>query len=336
MSVTRRGLLIAGAAAAVSPLFAIRRARAAEFVMKCSVPSAPMHPLAVRLVEAAKRIGEQSNGRIDFQVYPSGQLGGDIDVLSQTRIGAVQFQCLGGTTAASQVPRAAINGIGFAFADYGKVWAAMDGDVGAAVRQDFDKAGFYALPKIFDNGFRQLTTSSKQVKNVADVKALKLRVPQAPIWVSLWRALGASPTTIDFSEVYSALQTKIVEGQENALALVESNKLYEVQKYCSLTNHQWDGWWLLAHKETWHKLPDDMRGILATNLDQAAKDEREDISRSTEDLRKQLTASGLTFNEPDRESFKSVLKKSPYYKEWRGKFGDQLWDALQKYCGELG
>jgi TRAP-type transport system periplasmic protein len=336
MLVTRRGLMIGCAAVGALPLFSVRRAQAAEFVMKCSLPSAPMHPLAVRIGEAAKRIAKQSDGRIDFQVYPSGQLGGDIDVLSQTRIGAVQFQCLGGTTAASQVPRAAINGIGFAFADYGKVWAAMDGDVGASVRQDFDKAGFYTLPKIFDNGFRQLTTSSKQIKNVADVKGLKLRVPQAPIWVSLWRALGASPTTIDFSEVYSSLQTKIVEGQENALALVESNKLYEVQKYCSLTNHQWDGWWMLAHKGTWEKLPDDLKGILATNLDQAAKEERADISSATDDLQKKLTAAGLTFNEPDRASFKSTLQKSSYYKDWRGKFGDQLWDALQKYCGEMG
>ena len=234
MLLSRRTLLAGTVAASTLPLFTIRRAQAAEFVMKCSITSAPTHPLTLRMMEAAKRIGEQSNGRIDFQVYPSSQLGGDIDVLSQTKIGAVQFQCIGGTTAAAQVPSAAINGIGFAFADYDHVWAAMDGDVGAIVRQDYDKAGFYSLPKIFDNGFRQLTTSTRQVKTVADVKGLKLRVPQATIWVSLWRALGASPTTIDLSEVYSALQTKIVEGQENALALIESNKIYEVQKYCAL------------------------------------------------------------------------------------------------------
>jgi tripartite ATP-independent transporter DctP family solute receptor len=328
--------MIGTAAASTLPLFTIGRAQAAEFVMKCSITSAPTHPLTLRMMEAAKRIGEQSNGRIDFQVYPSSQLGGDIDVLSQTKIGAVQFQCIGGTTAAGQVPSAAINGIGFAFRDYDAVWAAMDGDVGAIVRQDYDKAGFYALPKIFDNGFRQLTTSTKQVKTVADVKGLKLRVPQATIWTSLWRALGASPTTIDLSEVYSALQTKIVEGQENPLALIESNKIYEVQKYCALTNHMWDGWWMLGHKGTWEKLSDDLKGILEKNLVQAVMEERADIGSTTDALQKKLTAAGLTFNEPDRESFKTLLKGTSYYKEWRGRFGGRLWDSLQKYCGELG
>lgn len=168
------------------------------------------------------------------------------------------------------------------------------------------------------------------------MKGLKLRVPQATIWTSLWRALGASPTTLDLSEVYSALQTKVVEGQENALALIESNKLYEVQKHCAMTNHQWDGWWLLGHKGTWDKLPDSAKEILSHNFEQAVVGERADIVDNNATLQKTLSTAGLAFNEPDRQSFKAALAKTSYYKDWHAKFGDKLWDALQKYSGPLG
>lgn len=330
---TRRTFALATAAL---PLFSIRRAVAADFVLKCGITTAPSHPLSVRLMEASKRINEQSNGLIDFQVYPASQMGGDVDMLSQTKAGALQFQCISGITAAVQAPGAAISGIGFAFENYEKVWSAMDGDLGASIRKDYEKAGFYAVPKMFDNGYRQLTTTSRQVKTVADVKGLKLRVPPANLWVSLWRAFGASPTTVDLSEVYSALQTKIVDGQENPLALIEANKIYEVQKFCTLTSHQWDGWWMLGHKGTWEKLPDQMKDVLSRNLDRAAMEERADISTATDALRQKLASAGVTFIEPDRTSFRAALSASSYYKDWRAKFGDAAWDTLQRYTGALG
>lgn len=335
MSVSRRSVLLSAAGAAALPLVHISRAQAADYVLKCSLSIAATHPLAIRLTEASKRIAEQSNGKIDLQVYPSAQLGGDVDVLSQTRSGAVQLQCIGGTTAAVMVPIAAINGVGFAFADYDKVWAAMDGDVGKAVVAAYNKSGFFALPRIFDNGFRQLTTSTKEVKTVADVKGLKLRVPAAQIWVSLWKALGASPTMLDLSEVYSALQTKIVEGQENGVQLIETSKFYEVQKHCALTNHQWDGWWMLGHKATIDGLPDTQKEVLLKNLDQAVTEERADIRDSTDGTIKKLTGLGLAFNDIDLASFRNQLKSTTYYKDWQAKFGDAAWNTLQNYTGPL-
>lgn len=152
MTIVRRKLLFGTAAVAAMPFF-IKKASAADITLKCAITTAPTHPLSLRLMEASKRIAEQSQGKIDFQVYPSSQLGGDIDVLAQTKIGAVQFQCVGGTTTSAMIPNAAINGVGFAFPDYDAVWGAMDGDVGAIVRQDNEKAGFFAYPKSFDNGF---------------------------------------------------------------------------------------------------------------------------------------------------------------------------------------
>src|SRR6202023_101996 len=126
------------------------------------------------------------------------------------------------------------------------------------------------MDKIWDNGFRQITTSTKPIVTPADLQGMKIRVPVSALWTSLFKSLGASPTGINFAEVYSALQTKLVDGQENPLAIIYAAKLYEVQKYCSLTNHMWDGWWFLANKAAWDKVPATIQEIVAKRINEAA------------------------------------------------------------------
>ena len=205
----------------------------------------------VRAKEMAAAIKAETNGRFDLQIFPNNQLGSDTDMLSQIRSGGVEFFTLSGLILATLVPAASINGIGFAFPDYDTVWKAMDGDLGAHVRGEINKAGLEVMDKIWDNGFRQTTSSSKPINGPDDFKGFKIRVPVSPLWTSMFKAFDASPASINFSEVYSALQTKIVEGQENPLAIISTAKLYEVQKYCSLTNHMWDGFWFLANRRAW-------------------------------------------------------------------------------------
>ena len=101
--------------------------------------------------------------------------------------------------------------------------------------------------KILDSGYRNITTSNRPINAVEDLKGMKMRVPPSPVWVSLFTALGSSPTSITINELYSALQTKIVDGQENPLTVIEAGKYYEVQKYCSITEHMWDGLWIIAN-----------------------------------------------------------------------------------------
>src|ERR1700742_4750052 len=127
---------------------------------------------------------------------------------------------LSGLILSTLIPIASINGIGFAFPDYDTVWKAMDGELGAFVRGEIAKANLVAMDKIWDNGFRQTTSSSKPIKSPDDYKGFKIRVPVSPLWTSMFKAFDASPASINFSEVYSSLQTKIVEGQENPLALI--------------------------------------------------------------------------------------------------------------------
>ena len=262
MSFSRRALLKASAASAVlggigAPFVA--RAQTAEFTYKYANNLPDGHPMNVRAKEMAAAIKAETNGRFDLQIFPNNQLGSDTDMLSQIRSGGVEFFTLSGLILATLVPAASINGIGFAFPDYDTVWKAMDGDLGAHVRGEITKAGLVVMDKIWDNGFRQTTSSTKPINGPDDYKGFKIRVPVSPLWTSMFKAFDAAPASINFSEVYSALQTKIVEGQENPLAIISTAKLYEVQKYCSLTNHMWDGFWFLANRRAWEKLPEDMQ-----------------------------------------------------------------------------
>lgn len=338
MSFSRRTLLKATAASAVlggvgAPFVA--RAAQAEFTYKFANNLPDSHPLNIRAKEMSAAIKTETNGRVDVQVFPNNQLGSDTDVLSQLRSGGVEFFTLSGLILATLVPAASINGMGFAFPDYPTVWKAMDGDLGAYIRAQIAKANIVAMDKIWDNGFRQTTSSTKPINGPDDYKGFKIRVPVSPLWTSMFKAFDAAPASINFSEVYSALQTKIVEGQENPLALISTAKLYEVQKYCSLTNHMWDGYWFLANRAAWEALPEDVRPIVAKNINAAAVKARADTEKLNATVKDDLAAKGLIFNQPDVAPFRDKLRAAGFYSDWKGKYGEEAWAILEKAVGKL-
>ncbi|MBB6307946.1 TRAP transporter substrate-binding protein [Xanthobacter tagetidis] len=338
MSLTRRTLLKASAASALVGGIAaphVARAQAAEFSYKYANNLPVTHPMNVRANEMVEAIKKETNGRVEIKVFPSSQLGGDTDMLSQLRSGGIEFFTLSPLILSTLVPNASISGIGFAFPDYAAVWKAMDGELGAYVRGQIAKSGIVALDKIWDNGFRQITTSTKPIQTAADLKGLKIRVPVSPLWTSMFKAFDSAPASLNFSEVYTALQTGAVDAQENPLAIISTAKLYEVQKYCSLTNHMWDGFWFLANRRAFERLPEDLRAIVVKNVNAAGVKERADVVELNATLRKELAEKGLAFNEPKVDSFRDQLRKAGFYAEWKGKYGDEAWATLEKYTGPL-
>jgi tripartite ATP-independent transporter DctP family solute receptor len=336
MKVSRRHMLAGGSillASVTAPRIA--RAQQAQWVYKYANNLPEAHPMNVRAREMAAAIKQETNGRFDLQIFPSSQLGSDTDTLSQIRSGGVEFFTLSGLILSTLVPAASINGMGFAFADYDTVWKAMDGDLGAYIRAQIAKANLIAMERIWDNGFRQTTTSTKPIATPDDFRGMKLRVPPSPLWTSMFKAFDASPASINFNEVYSALQTKIVDGQENPLAIIATAKLYEVQKYCSLTNHMWDGFWFLANQRAWQNLPDDVRTIVAKHINAAGLKERDDVAKLNASLQQDLAAKGLIFNRPDPGPFRSKLRAAGFYTEWKSKYGEEAWSLLEKSVGKL-
>ena len=336
MNMTRRTVLRSTALATslAVPMHSVF-AQKAEFNYKYANNLPVSHPMNIRAKEMADAIRTETNGRVDIQIFPNNQLGSDTDVLSQLRSGGVEFFTLSGLILSTLVPASSISGVGFAFSDYASVWKAMDGDLGAYIRQQIAKANLVAMDKIWDNGFRQITSSSRPIATPQDLKSLKIRVPVSPLWTSMFKALEAAPTSINFAEVYSALQTKIVDGQENPLAIIATAKLYEVQKYCSLTNHMWDGFWFLGNRRAWEKLPADLQTIVAKHINGAAVKERADVAALNASLQQELAGKGMTFNQPDGTLFRDQLSKAGFYSEWKAKYGDEAWALLERSAGKL-
>jgi tripartite ATP-independent periplasmic transporter solute receptor, DctP family len=338
MILSRRRLLSVGSTAFAGAVIGapfIARAQQAEFTYKYANNLPETHPMNARAREMAAAIKAETNGRVDLQIFPNSQLGSDTDTLSQVRSGGVEFFTLSGLILSTLVPAASINGVGFAFPNYDAVWKAMDGELGTYVRAQIAKANLVAMDKIWDNGFRQTTSSTKPINTPDDLKGFKIRVPVSPLWTSMYKAFEAAPASINFNEVYSSLQTKVVEGQENPLAIVSTAKLYEVQKYCSLTNHMWDGFWFLANRRAWERLPEDVRTIMAKHINAAAIKEREDVAKLNANLQQELAGKGLVFNQPDPVPFRDKLRQAGFYAEWKGKYGDEAWAILEKSVGKL-
>ncbi len=332
---TRRALL---AGAAALPLLTLlkRPADAAEFELKYATGQDPSHPVNLRAQEALTRIREATSGRVDIKLFPANQLGSDTDLLTQVRNGSVDFFNLSSLILATLVPVSGITSVGFAFKNYDEVWKTMDGELGDHIRAEIAKTPIFTVSKIWDNGFRHVTSSTREIRTPADLKGFKLRVPPAPPLTSLFKALDASPTPINFNEVYTSLQTKVVEGQENPLAIIATTRLYEVQKSCSLTGHVWDGYWVLGNKRAFAKLPPDIQAIITRELDKSAVDQRADIANLSETLKAELTAKGITFIDVQQDDFRKALAGTNFYAEWKQKYGPTAWDLLEKVSGKLG
>jgi tripartite ATP-independent transporter DctP family solute receptor len=195
--------------------------------------------------------------------------------------------------------------------------------------------GLIAPARLWDNGFRQITSSTRSIRTPADLQGFKIRVPPAPMLTSVFKNLGAGPTPINFNELYSALQTQVVEGQENPLAIFSSTKLYEVQKTVSMTGHVWDGYMMLANRRAWQALPEDARAIIARELDHSGEEERADIAVLSESLRKDLVEKHMTFIDVDRGLFRAALAKTTFYADWKAKYGDAAWGLMETTTGKL-
>ena len=333
-NITRRGL-VAGASAL--PLVAInaKGARAASFRYRFATNLPAAHPLNTSNAAAIARIKAATDGELDIALYPASQLGTDPVMLSQVRSGAIQFFTLSPLILSTLVPGAAINGVGFAFASEAQAFAAMDGKLGALVRDQINKAGLVVFDKIYDNGFRQITTSTHPIQTPDDLRHLSIRVPPAALWTSMFDDFGASPTTVSFSEVYTALQTHLVNAQENPLAIISTAKLYEVQKYCSMTNHMWDGFWLLANPAAFNALPAEIQAIARREFARAALEQRAEVAKLTSGLQASLKSHGLIFNNTDPAPFRAKLASAGFYTTWQAKFGATAWSTLETYTGPL-
>jgi tripartite ATP-independent transporter DctP family solute receptor len=331
----QRQKFLAGSAAVFASINVIKApAKAAEFEYKFATNAPISHPLNTNAVPMWENVKKETGGKVDVKIFPNNVLGGDTAMLTQLRSGAIQFFTLSGGILTNVVPVAGIQGVPFAFKSLKDVFAAFDGDLGAYVRKEIENNGLYAFPLITDNGFRQITNSVRPISTVKDLEGLKIRTPVGKLWVDLFKTLGAQVATINISEAYSALQTHVVDGQENPYIVIEFQRFFEVNKYLSVTNHMWDGYWFLANLDAWKALGPDNQKIVSKYADIYSRGERRDNNNFNIALAEKLGRQGMAINTADTSTFKAKLPD--FYARWKNEFGATAWSIMEKYTGKLG
>ena len=332
----RRRFLVGATATALAINYVRRPGEAAEFEYKIGT-NVPMNdPRNVNIVLMSKRLLQETNGRFKLTLYPNNQLGGDTAMLTQIRSGALEFFTISGGILSAVVPATDIQGVPFAFKSLDVAYKAMDGDLGAYLRKQINDKGIAVMPHMLNNGFRQITNSVRPIKVVDDLNGLKIRTPPGKLWVDLFKTLGASVIGMNFAELYTALQTHTVDGQENPYIIEEIGRLYEVQKYLSITNHMWDAFWVIANMDKWNALGPQLQDVVTKNMIVYARDQRRDNDLLNESLSDKLQRQGLVFNKADVATFKAKLNAAKFYDRWRDTFGAEAWTILEKYTGKLG
>lgn len=330
----RRTLLSTGAATAGA--FFIRGAHAAEFNYKLGLELREDEPLPKRMLEACKAIAAETNGRLQIQGFPNGQLGNPQETLNQVRSGSLEFLTSSFGILSGVAPVAGMPTLGFIFDGYDKLWQAVDGELGQFVAKDIEKRGeLVVLNGVHDIGFRHITSGRRPIAEPKDLKGFRIRTPPTPFLTSLFSALGASPTPIPFGDLYTALQTGTVDGQENPLTVVDSFKFYEVQKFCTLTSHTWDGWVPVANRAAWERLPEDLRRVVSRNFLKAAIQQRKDIAAQSAIVKAGLEKKGMQFHTPAPGAFQAVLRGTNFYSQWKGRIGSDGWAVLERAVGKL-
>jgi tripartite ATP-independent transporter DctP family solute receptor len=333
---TRRRFAV-GLAAMGGTLLLTRRLRAAEFELRNFHNQPADSPQHKRLLEMWAAVEKETNGRVHCTVYADNNQtpGSDPAVFKMLVDGEIDFFNLNGGIIGNLVPPVNVQGIPFAFRTEAQVYRAIDGDLGQYLAQEMRAKGIYAVPgACFENGFRQISSSLRPVRTAADLQGFRMRTPDAPIYVECWKALGATPVVVNFNMLYETLKNKAADGQDNPLNIVELLKLYEVQKYESMTSHMWSGFNLIANLKKWESLPADVQAAINRNGPKYAGLQRNDNDTMNNSLRGTLERRGMVFNDVDPASFRAML--GGYYARWKQEMGARTWTLLEGHVGKMG
>jgi TRAP-type transport system periplasmic protein len=313
-----------------------RNIQAADFKLRQFHNQPADSPLHKRLVEMWAAVKAETGGRVDVTTFADNDKlpGSDPAALKMLVDGELDFFTLNGGLIGTVVPAVNVQGIPFAFRDEAQVYHAIDGDLGAYLAKEMAAKGIYAVPRAcFENGFRQITCSVRPIQTAEDLNGIKMRTPDTPVYVECWKALGATPVVFNFDKIYEVLKTHEADAQDNPLNVAELLKLYEVQKYISLTNHIWSGFNLIANLKMWQGLPADVQRIVERNAEKYVKLQRDDTDKMNHDLPPRLTQRGMVINQPDAASFRARL--GGYYARWKDTIGSKAWALLESHVGKL-
>lgn len=303
------GVLVLGLAAA---------ANAADFVFKLGHIADPENPYAKGAEKFAQLVKEKTGGKVEIQVFPSSQLGNQRDLVEGTQFGTIDFTMTSTAVLGNFLPQIAVFDLPFIFRDVQHAYKALD-TVGMEIAQKLQGMKLLAY---YENGVRHMTNSKRPIRKPEDMKGLKIRVMEQPIYIEMIKALGGNPTPMAFGELFTALQQGVVDGQENPAAHIYTARFFEVQKYISLTAHTYSAEPMLVSLAAWNKLPKDLQEKV-----QAAANESKDWQR---DLCRQLEEGYWTkVKESGKSEINRDVDKQAFADATRG-----VWAMFEKKVGK--
>jgi tripartite ATP-independent transporter DctP family solute receptor len=267
-----------------------------------AAPGNPRHEASVKFADVVKA---KTGGRIEVQVAPSAQLGDDAAMVTALRTGALDMSANSQGALANAVPEYAAFGMPFLFAGLPQAWKLLDGPLGKELADKSAEKGMIVLG-YWDNGIRHMSNSKKPLVKPEDLKGLKMRTPPDAVTVDIMQSLGAEAQQIKFAELYVALQQGVVDGQENPLMNIHASKLYEVQKYLSLTGHKYEMTPFLMSKRSWDKLSDADKKAVQEAAAEATALQRKLSQESDEKLVAELKAKGVRVDTVDKAAFEKA------------------------------
>ncbi len=275
-----------------------------------AAPGNPRHEAALKFAEVAKA---KSNGRIEVTVAPASQLGDDAAMVTALRTGALDMSANSQGAVANAVPEYAAFGMPFLFSSQAQAWKVMDGPAGQALAAKSAEKGLVVLG-YWDNGIRHMSNNKRPLLKPEDLKGLKMRTPPDTVTVDIMQSLGAEAQQIKWSELYVALQQGVVDGQENPLVNVQAGKLFEVQKFVSLTGHKYEMTPFLIGKRAWDRLSDGDKKIVQEAANEATALQRKLAQEADDKMLAELKAKGMQIDKVDQAPFERAT--APVTAKW--------------------
>lgn len=294
--------------------------------------TAPGDVLNVSLEELARAINEKSAGRIKATVYPSGQLGTLRTMTEALQNNTLEMATQSAGGVASFWPVMGVLELPFLYQSHQEVYEVVDGPIGQELNQKFLEKTDVRILSYWENLFRQTTNNVRPINTIADFQGLKLRVPETKTVMETIKALGANPTPMAFSEVYTGLSQGTIDGQENPFSVIYSAKLYEVQKYLSVTKHVYSPVIIMVSDAWYKELPEDLQKLVTDEVATAQKNARALAEKTDADLQTEL-AKLMTVNEVDLTGFAEAVK--PVYDGLLADAGQEAADYIKRIQDQL-
>jgi TRAP-type transport system periplasmic protein len=321
------------ASSVLSPTFASAQ-EIKERTIKLALANTPESAHGLGAKRFADVVGQKSGGKLKVRIYPGGTLGGEVVVASAMQGGTIEMSMMGPGLLTGMDKDFGIFDTPFLFDNFKEADAILDGPVGKKLLDKLPEKGLIGL-SYWDHGFRILTNSRRPVAKMEDIQGLKVRVQQIPVFIDTFTTLGANAVPLPFPELYTALETKTVDGQENPFVSIEVTKFYEVQKYASNTRHAYSPLLVLASKKFWDQLSHDERTLLLDAAKETQPYERETSRSLDAKAAEELKSKGMTITEISseersrmREKLKPVIEK--HYKTINEALVQEMTAELQK------